>query len=94
MVMNADIQMLKIYQFELRSKIKVAPFDNKIKQIMLDCLYSVHLPMHQYSRVANSVTFAEFRKKLASKVVSSLEAEHINPNLVKRAETYINKLTR
>ena len=92
--MNADIQMLKIYQFRVRAKLKVAPFENKVKQIMLDCLYSVHLPMHQYSRVANNVAFVDFRKKLASKVVSKLEANGINPNIIKRAETYVNKLTR
>ena len=94
MVMNADIQMLRVFQFGLHSKLKVAPFENTVKQIMLDCLYSVHLPMHQYSRVANNVAFVDFRKKLANKVVSKLEAEHINPNVIKRAETYINKLTR
>lgn len=94
MVMNRDIQMLKVFQFRTRGKLKVAPFDNKIKQIMLDCLSDVHLPMHKYSRVANNVAFVDFRNKLASKVVSRLEAEHINPNVIKRAETYINKLTR
>lgn len=94
MVMNTDIQMLKVFQFELRSKIKVAPFENQVKQIMLDCLSDVHLPMHKYSRVANNVAFVDFRNKLASKVVNSLEAKGINPNVIKRAETYINKLTR
>lgn len=92
--MNADIQMVKIFSFELRSKIKVAPFENQIKQIMLNCLSDVHLPMHKYSRVANSVAFVDFRTKLANKVVSSLEAKGINPNVIKRAETYLNKLTR
>jgi len=92
--MNADIQMVKIFTFELRSKLKVAPFDNNVKQIMLNCLSDVHLPMHKYSRVANNVAFLDFRKKLASKVVNSLEAKGINPNVIKRAETYINKLTR
>lgn len=94
MVMNADIQMLRVFQFELRSKLKVAPFENKVKQIMLDCLSDVHLPMHQYGRVADNVAFVDFRKKLASKVVSKLEANGINPNIIKRAETYVNKLTR
>ena len=92
--MNRDIQMLKVFQFRTRGKLKVAPFDNNVKQIMLDCLSDVHLPMHKYSRVANNVAFVDFRKKLASKVVSKLEAEHINPNVIKRAETYVNKLTR
>lgn len=92
--MNSDIQMLKVFQFEIRAKLKAAPFPNQIKQIMLDCLYQVHLPMHTYKQVANNVAFDDFRKKLASKVVSRLEAENTNPNLVKRAETYINKLTR
>ena len=92
--MNIDIQMVKIFTFELRSKIKVAPFDNNVKQIMLDCLSDVHLPMHKYRRVANNVAFDDLKKKLASKVVSRLEAERVNPNIIKRAETYINKLTR
>lgn len=94
MVMNADIQMVKIFSFGLRSKIKVAPFENTVKKIMLDCLSDVHLPMHKYSRVANNVAFVDFRTKLASKVVNSLKAKGINPNIIKRAETYINKLTR
>ena len=94
MVMNRDIQMVKIFSFELRSRLKVAPFENKVKKIMLDCLSDVHLPMHKYSRVANNVAFVDFRKKLASKVVSKLEANGINPNIIKRAETYVNKLTR
>ena len=60
MVMNADIQMLKVFQFEIRSKLKVAPFDNIVKRIMLDSLLAVHLPMHKYSRVANNVAFVDF----------------------------------
>lgn len=94
MVMNADIQMLRVFQFELRSKLKVSNFDNVVKRIMLDCLSDVHLPMHQYSRVANNVAFDDLKKKLASKVVSRLEAERINSNIIKRAEIYISKLTR
>ena len=92
--MNADIQMVKIFSFELRQKLKVSAFDNTVKKIMLDCLSDVHLPMHKYSRVANNVAFVDFRTKLANKVVNSLEAKGINPNVIKRAETYLNKLTR
>lgn len=76
--MNVDIADLKTLQIKLTNKVKVSAIPSAYKRIVIDCIYSVHMPLYKYRNRPDIVINAEFKAKVIHKVESALRAEGLN----------------
>lgn len=89
--MNVDIADLKTLQIKLTNKVKVSTIPSAYKGIVIDCIYSVHMPLFRYRNRLDIVINAEFKAKVIHKVESALRAEGVNDLQIERITDTIHK---
>lgn len=89
--MNLDIADLKTLQIKLTNKVKVSAIPSKFKSTVIDCIYSVHMPLYRYRNRPDIVINAEFKGKVIAKVESALRAEGLNDLQLERITNIIHK---
>lgn len=82
--MNLDIGNLKSLQIKLINKVKVSAIPSKVKSTVIDCIYSVHMPLYRYRNRPDIIINAEFKAKVIHKVESALRAEGLNDLQIER----------
>lgn len=89
--MNVDIGNLKSLQIKLINKVKVSAIPSKYKGIVIDCIYSVHMPLYRYRNRPDIIINAEFKAKVIHKVESALRAEGLNDLQLERITDILHK---
>lgn len=89
--MNLDIADLKTLQIKLVNKVKVSAIPSKFKGIVIDCIYSVHMPLYRYRNRPDIVINAEFKAKVIHKVESALRAKGVNYIQLERITDILHK---
>lgn len=89
--MNIDIGCLKSLQIKLVNKVKVSAIPSQYKGIVIDCIYSVHMPLYRYRNRPDIVINAEFKGKVIHKVESALRAEGLNDLQLERITDILHK---
>lgn len=89
--MNLDIADLKTLQIKLTNKVKVSAIPSKFKGIVIDCIYSVHMPLYRYRNRPDIIINADFKGKVIAKVESALRAEGLNNIQLERITDILRK---
>lgn len=89
--MNIDIGNLKSLQIKLVNKVKVSAIPSAYKGIVIDCIYSVHMPLFRYRNRPDIIINAEFKAKVIAKVESALRAEGLNDLQLERITDILHR---
>lgn len=89
--MNVDIGNLKSLQIKLVNKVKVSAIPSKFKWIVIDCIYSVHMPLFKYRNRPDIIINADFKGKVIHKVESALRAKGVNYIQLERITDILQK---
>lgn len=89
--MNLDIGNLKSLQIKLVNKVKVSAIPSAYKSIVIDCIYSVHMPLFRYRNRPDIIINADFKGKVIHKVESALRKEGLNDLQIERITDILHK---
>lgn len=89
--MNIDIGNLKSLQIKLVNKVKVSAIPSNLKGIVIDCIYSVHMPLYRYRNRPDIIINADFKGKVIAKVESALRAEGLSDIQIERITDILHK---
>ena len=82
--MNLDIGNLKPLQIKLVNKVKLSAIPSAYKGIVIDCIYSVHMPLFRYRNRPDIIINADFKGKVIHKVECALRKEGLNDLQIER----------
>lgn len=88
---NVDIGELKSLQIKMINKVKVSAIPSNLKGIVIDCIYSVHMPLFRYRNRPDIIINADFKGRVIAKVESALRAEGVNDIQLERITDIIHK---
>lgn len=89
--MNIDIGNLKSLQIKLKNKVMASAIPSAYKGIVIDCIYSVHMPLYRYRNRPDIIINADFKGKVIHKVESSLRANGLNDLQLERITDILRK---
>lgn len=76
---NIDIGELKVLQYRLASKVKCSGLVKEYKDVILQAIADVSMPIAVYAKKSKDVIKAEFIGKVAAKAGNELEKLGLNP---------------
>lgn len=89
--MNLDIADLKTLQIKLKNKVMASAIPSAYKGIVIDCIYSVHMPLYRYRNKTDIIINADFKGKVIAKVESALRAEGLSDIQIERITDILHK---